>query len=325
MRSTPGTTSRTSERGPSASAQSSVLSAQSSLRLWWKATRPRTLSASVAPVLVGTAAVLPDAFSPLRFLLALFGAMAIQAGTNMLNEHFDHVQGLDLSRERRADMVVQTGQLRHGALFRGGIAAMLIGAASGLILVFLTGPVLLVVGVLSVLAGYAYTARPFALGYRALGEVTVFIFMGPVIVVGAAFVQIEGWSTEAFLLSIPVGMLVTAILHVNNVRDMADDLANGKRTLANLLGRRAATAEYLLLTLGSYVVLIASALVGPVPWLALLALVTLPVALRLSGLVRAGQGVGALDRLMVSTAKLHLRFSLLVAAGLLVNLAGQSL
>src|SRR3712207_2301116 len=112
-------------------------------RLWWKATRPRTLGASVAPVLAGTAAVLPDAFSPLRFVLALLGAMAIQAGTNMLNEHFDHIQGLDLTRERRADMVVQTGQLGHGALFRGGIVAMLLGAACGLILVTLTGPVLL--------------------------------------------------------------------------------------------------------------------------------------------------------------------------------------
>jgi 1,4-dihydroxy-2-naphthoate octaprenyltransferase len=196
--------------------------------LWWKAARPRTLSASVAPVLAGTAAALPT-FGLIRFLLALAGSVAIQAGTNMLNEHFDHVQGLDLTRERRADMVVQTGQLPHGALLRGGIAAMAIGVLCGLALVALTGPVLLLVGVLSVLAGWAYTARPLALGYRALGEVTVFVFMGPVIVIGAAFVQTEGWSRTAVLLSIPVGMLVTAILHVNNIRDMADDLANGRQ------------------------------------------------------------------------------------------------
>jgi 1,4-dihydroxy-2-naphthoate octaprenyltransferase len=288
-------------------------------RLWWKATRPRTLSASVAPVLVGTAAVLPDAFSLIRFLLALAGSVAIQAGTNMLNEHFDHVQGLDLTRERRADMVVQTGQLGHGALFRGGVTAMAIGAFCGLILVVITGPILLVVGVLSVLAGYAYTAKPFALGYRALGEVTVFLFMGPVIVVGAAFVQIDDWSTQAFLLSIPVGMLVTAILHVNNIRDMADDLANGKRTLANLLGRSAATVEYRLLTLGSYVVLVVVVVTGVAPWMALLGLLTLPIALRLSAMVHEGSGVGALDRVMVGTAKLHLRFSVLVALGLLAG------
>lgn len=290
-------------------------------RLWWKATRPRTLSASIAPVLIGTAAVLPDAFHPVRFLLALLGSIAIQAGTNMLNEHFDHVQGLDLTRERRADMVVQTGQLGHGALFRGGVVAMLFGAVCGLFLVAMTGPVLLIVGLLSVLAGYAYTAKPFALGYRALGEVTVFIFMGPVIVVGAAFVQVERWSTEAFLLSVPAGMLVTAILHVNNIRDMTDDLANGKRTLANLLGRRAATGEYLLLTLGSYVVLAVAAAVGVIPWPALLALATLPVALRLAALVRHQSSIRALDGVMVGTAKLHLRFSALVTLGLIVAFA----
>jgi 1,4-dihydroxy-2-naphthoate octaprenyltransferase len=270
-------------------------------------------------VLVGTAAVLPDAFFPARFLLALTGSMAIQAGTNMLNEHFDHVQGLDLTRERRADMVVQTGHLDHRALFRGGVAAMLIGAICGLVLVAMTGPVLLIVGILSVLAGFAYTAKPLALGYRALGEVTVFLFMGPVIVMGAAFVQVERWSETALLLSVPIGMLVTAILHVNNVRDMADDLANGKRTLANLLGRSAATVEYRLLTLGSYVVLAVVSIAGEVPWTVLVALVTLPVAVRLAAMVGEDSGVGALDRVMVRTAKLHLRFSLHVTLGLLLD------
>ena len=299
--------------------QSSVLSPQSSLARWWKATRPRTLSASIAPVLVGTAAVLPEAFSLVRLLLALAGSVAIQAGTNMLNEHFDHVQGLDLTRDRRADMVVQTGEMAHGALFRGGVVAMLLGALCGLVLVYLTGPVLLVVGMLSVFAGYAYTARPFALGYRALGEVTVFIFMGPVIVMGAAFVQTERWSWEALLLSIPVGMLVTAILHVNNIRDMADDLANGKRTLANVFGRRVATSEYWFLVPGSYAILVPLVLGGVAPWPALLPLVTLPVAVRLARQARSGSGVGTLDRLLVSTAKLHLRFSALVALGLVAS------
>jgi 1,4-dihydroxy-2-naphthoate polyprenyltransferase len=297
--------------------QSSVLSPHHSV--WWRATRPRTLSASVAPVLVGTAAALPVAFSPLRFALALAGSIAIQAGTNMLNEHFDHVQGLDRTRPLRADMVVQTGRLSHGALLRGGIVAMALGALCGLALVLLTGPVLLVVGVLSILAGWAYTARPLALGYRALGEVTVFIFMGPVIVLGAAYVQTEGWSTPALLLSIPAGMLVTAILHVNNIRDMEEDRANGKRTLANLFGRRFATWEYRVLTLGSYAALALSVALGPVPPPALFAAITLPVAWRLSRRVASDGDVGALDRAMVGTAKLHLRFCALLALGLVVD------
>jgi 1,4-dihydroxy-2-naphthoate octaprenyltransferase len=287
--------------------------------VWWQATRPRTLSASVGPVLVGTAAALPLAFSSVRFLLALVGSIAIQAGTNMLNEHFDHVQGLDRTRPLRADMVVQTGRLSHDALLRGGVAAMLLGALCGLALVLLTGPALLVVGALSILAGYAYTARPLALGYRALGEVTVFLFMGPAIVLGAAYVQTEAWSLTALLLSIPVGMLVTAILHVNNIRDMDEDRANGKRTLANIFGRRVATGEYRVLTLGSYAALALAVAIGAAPAAALLAALTLPVAWRLSRRVATDDGVGALDRVMVGTAKLHLRVCALLAAGLAMD------
>lgn len=297
--------------------------AGSTLRRWWKAARPRTLGAAVAPVLVGTAAVLPQSFHPDRFLLALVGSVAIQAGTNMLNEHFDHVQGLDLTRQRRADMVLQTGEIRSGALLRGGVAAMLLGALCGLVLTAMTDAVLLVVGTLSILAGYAYTARPIALGYRALGEVTVFIFMGPVIVGGAAFVQTETLSRAALLLSVPVGLLVTAILHVNNVRDMADDRANGKRTLANIFGRRVANTEYIVLTLGSFALLLLYVAVGAVRWPSLLALATLPLALRAARTIRTGNGVGVLDRLLVSTAKLHLRFSALLAVGLLIEFAAH--
>jgi 1,4-dihydroxy-2-naphthoate octaprenyltransferase len=305
--------------------QPSTLSPQHPLRIWWKATRPRTLGAAVAPVLVGSMLALPDGFSVVRFLLALVGAVAIQAATNMFNEHFDHVQGLDLTRERRADMVVQTGELAHNAIFRYGVLTMALGAACGLVLVALTGPALLVIGVLSVAAAYFYTARPVALGYRALGEVTVFTFMGPVIVMGAYFVQTKQWTWPAFFVSVPVGMLVTAILHVNNIRDMTDDLANGKRTLANLFGRRVAVVEYGLLVPGAYAVLLVLVLAGVVAWPSLLALVTLPVAVRLWRIAATGSGVRVLDGLLVQTAKLHVRFSALLAIGLLLDAIWQAI
>lgn len=288
---------------------------------WYRATRPRTLSAAAVPVLAGTALALPQAFAPHRFLLALLGAVAIQAGTNMLNEHFDHVQGLDRTRPRRADMVVQTGLLPPEALLRGGVVAMLVGALCGLALVAQTGPNLLVVGVLSVFAGYAYTARPFALGYRALGEVTVFTFMGPVIVMGAHFVQVERWTWPAFLLSLPIGLLVTAILHVNNVRDMEYDRAHGKRTLANLLGRRAAGVEYTLLVLGAYTLLSCLVAAGVLPPPVLLALLTLPRAVRLVRALGMSRDVLPLDGVMVGTAKLHRDFGLLLALGLVMDAA----
>ncbi len=120
------------------------------LRAWYRATRPRTLSASYAPVLAGSALALPEDFHVFRFLLALAGAVAIQAATNMLNEHYDHVQGLDQSRPNRPDQVVKTGILDPGALLWGGVVAMGVGALCGLALVVMTGPSLLVLGVLSV-------------------------------------------------------------------------------------------------------------------------------------------------------------------------------
>jgi 1,4-dihydroxy-2-naphthoate polyprenyltransferase len=294
------------------------------LRTWYRATRPRTLGAAYAPVLVGTAVALP-VFAFERFLLALVGAVAIQAATNMFNEYFDHIQGLDLTRPRRADMVVQTGDLPYAALFRGGVVAMAVGALCGVALVALTNWSLLVVGLLSVFAGYAYTAKPFSLGYRALGEATVFVFMGPVIVMGAAFVQTERWTWQALLVSLPVAMLVTAILHVNNIRDMADDLANGKRTLANLLGRRVAVYEYLLLVPGAYVVVAVLIVTGVAGWPALLTMVSAPIAIRLGRVAAAGEGVDVLDGLLVQTAKLHVRFSLLLALGLAIDAARRLL
>ena len=290
---------------------------------WYRATRPRTLSASVVPMLAGTALTLHAHFHVFRFVLALLGAVAIQAASNMLNEHYDHVQGLDLTRVRRQDMVVQTGEVGHRTLLWGGIAMMAAGSGCGLVLVFLTGPSLLVLGLLSVLAAYAYTARPIALGYRALGEATVFIFMGPAIVMGAYFVQTGVWSGRAFLLSVPIGMVVTAILHVNNVRDMGDDRANGKRTLANLLGRRIAGYEYVLLTVGSYPVLAALIVTRVLPWPCLIALISLPVALRLSRLLTRESAVLALDRVMVGTARLNLRFGLLITLGLIADAVRQ--
>lgn len=288
-------------------------------RAWYRALRPRTLSASVSPVLVGSALALGHSFSVMRFVLALAGSVAIQAGTNMLNEHFDHVQGLDLTRPRRADQVVQTGVLSYRALLWGGVAAMGVGSLCGLALVALTGPVLLVIGMLSVLAGYAYTARPLALGYRALGEVTVFVFMGCVIVMSAYYVHTEEWTRQAFLISLPMGQLVAAILHVNNVRDMAYDRANGKRTLANLCGRRAAGWEYALLVPGACLALAALIIARVLPWTAALALLTLPHAVRLTRVIMQTEGVFPLDRVMIGTAKLHLRFGLLLAAGLAID------
>jgi 1,4-dihydroxy-2-naphthoate octaprenyltransferase len=298
--------------------QPSTLSPQHPLRIWWKATRPRTLGAAVAPVLVGSMLALPDGFSVVRFLLALVGAVAIQAATNMFNEHFDHVQGLDLTRERRADMVVQTGELAHNAIFRYGVLTMALGAACGLVLVALTGPALLVIGVLSVAAAYFYTARPVALGYRALGEVTVFTFMGPVIVMGAYFVQVEHLTWAAFYASVPVGILVANILHANNLRDIRNDRSRGKVTISTMVDRP--VADYILwaLVIGAFAVVAVCVATGSLTAWTLLVAGAIPAAASTLAMLRE-QDPMRLNLLVRNSARLHMHFGALLALGLVIE------
>jgi 1,4-dihydroxy-2-naphthoate octaprenyltransferase len=136
----------------------------------------------------------------------------------------------------------------------------------GLILVALCGWPILALGLVSVLAGYFYTASPLSLAYIALGEATVFIFMGPVIVMGAYYVQREVFTLTSFLMSLPVACLVASILHANNIRDLSSDKERGKSTLATVIGRNAANWELLGLVYGAYVITVALVLFGYAPW-----------------------------------------------------------
>src|SRR5581483_4157303 len=146
-----------------------------------------------------------DAFRPLLFMLALSGSAAIHAGTNLVNDYFDHVKGTDNEESLGQSGVIQRGLLSDRAVLAGGIVAFGVGAAIGLVITALTGWPVLALGLASVAAGYFYTASPFSLAYRGLGEVVVFVFMGPVIVLGAYYVQTETFAWEPFLASIPVG------------------------------------------------------------------------------------------------------------------------
>jgi 1,4-dihydroxy-2-naphthoate octaprenyltransferase len=179
-----------------------------------------------------------------------------------------------------------------------------------------------------VLAGFFYTAGPAALAYIGLGEITVFIFMGPIIVVGAYYVQAMrvGWDTV--LASLPVGFLVAAILHANNLRDLESDRAIGKRTLATILGRARGNIEYYILVGGTYTVLLLTVLLNISPWYTLVTALTLPMAVALMRRVSVNTEPAALNPVLRKTAQLHVRFGLLLVSGwviaLLINqLAGR--
>jgi 1,4-dihydroxy-2-naphthoate octaprenyltransferase len=294
---------------------------QRAIRVWWRAARPFSFTASMIPVLLGTAVAAYQGYFDLgRFVLTLVGSVSIHAGTNLINDYYDHVKGADSEKSLGIGGAIQSGLLTPRQVFWGGMAAFILGSAIGLYLVSLAGPFILILGVLSVLAGFFYTAGPAALAYIGLGEITVFIFMGPIIVVGAYYVQAMrvGWDTV--LASLPIGFLVAAILHANNLRDLESDRAIGKRTLATILGRARGNIEYYILVGGTYTVLLLTVLLNISPWYTLVTALTLPMAVALMRRVSVNTEPAALNPVLRKTAQLHVRFGLLLVAGWVIAL-----
>jgi len=295
------------------------------LGTWWRAVRPFAFSASVTPVVVGSAAAYhAGEFHAVLFVITLLAAMSIHAATNLANDYYDHVRGVDAGQPIGPGGAIQRGHLSAPAVLRGAIALFALGGLLGLWLIAVRGWPIVLIGLLSVLAGYAYTAPPLKLAYRALGELTVFIFMGPVIVMGAAYVQLEAWTWEAFLASLPIGLLASAILHANNLRDIEVDRRSGKRTIATVIGRKWANREMYLLLTATYVALVAAWAVGALPWPALTALATAPLVRPIVGVMRAGGNPRKLNMVLYRTAQLHMRFGALLAVGLAIHWAIES-
>ena len=290
------------------------------LKLLLLATRPFSLTAAIVPVVVGTLVAAEESFSLVRFALAFIGSIAIQAGTNLVNDYFDHIKGVDGADTLGPAGLIQRNVFSPRAVLLMGIAWFALGSIVGLILVALTGPELLLLGLASVAAGFFYTAAPVSLAYIGLGELTVFLFMGPVIVTGAYYVQTEQWSWQPVIVSLPIAFLVTAILQANNLRDIENDRTHGKRTVATLIGRRAATIEYAALIAASYVVLLALVPADVAPWPVLLAALTLPAAVAVTRRAARTTNPRALNLVLLRTAMLHMRFGLLLAAGLTIGL-----
>lgn len=290
-------------------------SASSPLAVWVAAARPATLGAAVAPVVVGTAcAFVAGGFAAGPALAALLGAVFIQIGTNFANDVFDHEKGADGPGRLGPVRAVSAGLLSARRMRVAMVLAFALASLCGVYLTWVAGWVVLVVGVLSIAAGVAYTGGPFPLGYNGLGDVFVMLFFGFVAVCCTAFVQAGVVPPSAWVASIPVGSLATAILVVNNVRDREGDAKVGKRTLAVVFGRRAALAEYTSLLVASFVACAWLAF-DLQAWFPLLPCLTLPLAFRLDRSVRAANGT-ALNPLLGATGKLLMLHSVLLSAGL---------
>lgn len=289
------------------------------IAVWIQAVRAPSLSAAAIPVLLGVAIAARDGFFSLgRLLLALAGAIAIQAGTNLINDYYDYRSGADSEQSLGPSMVIQRGLLTPEQVWRGGIVAFAIGALIGLILVSLCGWPILALGIPSIAAGYFYTASPVSLAYVALGELTVFLFMGPVIVLGAYFVMALHFSAAAMWASIPLGFMVAGILHANNIRDIESDTRHGKRTLATIFGRAGANYELVAIDVAAYVTTLGAVLAHKTPWIALIVFITMPRALDQIRIVMRESAPKKLNLALFRSVQLHMEFGLLMIAAFLI-------
>jgi 1,4-dihydroxy-2-naphthoate polyprenyltransferase len=290
----------------------------SHLRLWLLAARPRTLPAAIAPVLVGTAlAGSEDTFRALPFVAALIGSTFIQIGTNLSNDYSDARRGADTEDRLGPVRVTAGGLMPPRRVLIGTYVAFGVAVAAGLYLAAVAGWELLVVGAASILAGVLYTGGPRPYGYEGLGELFVFLFFGIVAVVGSYFVQTEELRWEAFALAVPVGLLASAILVVNNIRDVDTDRRAGKRTLAVKLGRERARRLYVAMLIVSFVVppLLVPALSA---WV-LLSLAALPLVPPLVRTVSTRSDGPSLNGALAGSGRLLAVYSLLLAGGVLLS------
>ena len=294
-----------------------ALPAPGSIGAWRAAARPPTLTAAVAPVLVGTGAAIGDGvFAAGPFVAALFGALCLQIGANFANDVFDFERGADAGDRLGPPRATQMGLLTPLQMKIGMWAAFLLAFLAGIYLVVVAGWIVVVIGLASIVAGLIYTGGPWPVGYHALGDAFTFVFFGMVAVVGTYFVQAETAPGLVWLAAVPVGCTVTAILVANNLRDLATDRAAGKTTLAVVLGERGTRAWYVLLLVAAYGVAIALWPTTRVePW-ALLVLASLPFALGPLRAVAGGTAGRALNATLVQTARFHLIFGVLLALAL---------
>ncbi len=289
---------------------------------WLLAVRPKTLTASLSPVMLGTGLAVALSSRPVPFGLAglaLASALCIQIGSNLVNDAVDFVRGADTAERIGPVRVTQSGLLHGRHVMAGAAAFFLVAAVLGVPLVLAGGVPIIVIGVLSIVAGYAYTAGPFPLAYLGLGEVFVLLFYGLAAVKGVAYVLTgTGMSPWAEVAALQVGLQSSALLAVNNTRDVAGDVLAGKRTLAVRFGGRFARIEIAVLVALPYLLGVCWIAAGHW-WAAALPLATLPLAVRLVHGVWTEPPSRRFNVFLAETALLQVVFCALAALGLVLR------
>ena len=291
----------------------------SKFQVWLLASRPKTLPAAVSPVIIGSAVAFAEhsfRFGPA--LAAFLGALLLQIGANLANDVFDYEKGADQHDRLGPMRVTQAGLLSPKDVKTGMWVTFALAAICGIYMTLVSGWFILLIGLLAILAAIAYTGGPFPYGYKGLGEIFVFIFFGFAAVCGTYYAQTNTISQLAVLSSIPVGLLIVAILVVNNVRDYESDKAANKRTLAVRFGLEWARQEFVSIVILAFVTVVLLSISDiATPWL-LLTWLSLPLVFSTSSSVLNQRGK-ILNKTLASTGQLTLVFSLLYAVGLILS------
>jgi 1,4-dihydroxy-2-naphthoate octaprenyltransferase len=287
----------------------------------WEIVRPFAFTGSFVPITAGaTLAAVDGRFSWPLFLAALAAGILIQSGTNVVNEVFDVRRGIDTITSPRASHAVLKGRFTERGAYLFAVSLFAAACAIGIGLAYVRGPAIIALGVLGIVAGYTYTAPPFQYKYKAVGLPMIFLIMGPIMTVGSYYAVSGSADIKSLVLSVPVGLLVAAIVHGNDWRDIGDDSRAGVVTPAILFGREWAHYAYIALVLGAYVSLalsVAARLLPPTTAIAVLSLPFLAQVVRSAELGATGQA-RAIAMIDIQTARLHFAFGSLLVVGLLL-------
>ena len=298
------------------------------LSVWWDGMRPAYLPLSIMPVVVGSvlawtqsiaAKSLLGHFHVLRFLATLIAVILLQIGAHLVNDYYDYLKGIDTSNSLGPGGLIQQGLIKPSRVLSFGLVLLAFGALVGLLVAISGGLLVFVFGLAGLLAAYFYSATSRALSSIALGELVSFLIFGPCITLGAYIVQTGHIDRLVLLYSIPLGLLATAVIHLNNMRDTESDLQAGKHTLASLWGLRMNRAFYVILLLGVYATIVALAVPHHASHLVLLTLWTLPTAIvAITGVLRTDAPAG-LHLAMHQTLRVEMYFTLWLVVALFIS------
>lgn len=303
------------------------------LQLWWEGIRPAYVALALLPVVLGSVLAWTQSVSTttpfghfhlLHFIATLLATLALQIGANVINDYYDYIKGIDTSNPLGPGGLIQQGLIKPTNVLNLGLVLLAVGAVVGAVVAITGGFFVFVFGIIGLLCAYFFSATARSLSSLALGEVVSFCIYGPLLTLGAYFVEMGGVPARSLLMnvllySLPLGLLAAAAVHVNNMRDVESDAQANKRTLASLMGLRLSRVLYILLMLGAYAVVVALGIPRGTPHLILITLWTLPIlVVALTGITRADMPP-SLHLVMRETLKIQRYFSLLFIVALLIT------